>query len=56
MAPGIHFGTVTRKQIPGLWQTRQSTLTESTKSLNQRGYFLGGVYREYLKRNQQHKI
>jgi len=56
MAPGIHFGTVTRKQITWLRLTRQSTLTESTKSLNQRGYFLGGVYREYLKRNEQHKI
>jgi|TARA_B100001013_G_scaffold240153_1_gene148160 hypothetical protein len=56
MTPGIHFGTVTRKQIAWLRDTRQSTLTELTKSLNQRGYFLGVVYREYLKRNQQHKI
>ena len=54
--PGAPFGTVTCKQITWLRHTRQSTLTESIKSLNQRGYFLGGVYREYLKRNQQHKI
>jgi len=56
MALGIHFGTITRKQIIWLRHTQQSTLTELTKSLNQRGYFLSGVYGEYLNRKEQHKI
>ena len=56
MAPGLHYGIVTRKQISWLRHTQQSTLTESTKSLNQCGYFLDGVYCEFLTKNQQHKI
>ena len=39
----VHFASISLKQISWLRHTRQSTLTDLTKSLNHRVYFVGYV-------------